>query len=187
MLICLCTGTQWWLAKLLPMSSNRRSAPSVWTRFQLLYFYLCIVVCSGLCMRCYVCLRFKLLLLLMLLDLLFDFSAIGVWCISVLRCLIPMWEWSWGFEYTESVLFSFIVFVYVRVSTDSTVMYFDWLIQMLVDDIGDVTITNDGATILKMLEVEHPAAKVGFNFLLLWVLLHFFGNKHLRVSCNVCC
>lgn len=32
--------------------------------------------------------------------------------------------------------------------------------KMLVDDIGDVTITNDGATILKMLEVEHPAAKV---------------------------
>lgn len=32
--------------------------------------------------------------------------------------------------------------------------------QMLVDDIGDVTITNDGATILKLLEVEHPAAKV---------------------------
>ncbi|XP_039135764.1 T-complex protein 1 subunit alpha-like [Dioscorea cayenensis subsp. rotundata] len=30
----------------------------------------------------------------------------------------------------------------------------------LGDDIGDVTITNDGATILKMLEVEHPAAKV---------------------------
>jgi T-complex protein 1 subunit alpha len=32
--------------------------------------------------------------------------------------------------------------------------------QMLVDDIGDVTITNDGATILKLLEVEHPAARV---------------------------
>jgi len=32
--------------------------------------------------------------------------------------------------------------------------------QMLVDDIGDVTITNDGATILKLLEVEHPAAKI---------------------------
>jgi T-complex protein 1 subunit alpha len=31
---------------------------------------------------------------------------------------------------------------------------------MLVDDIGDVTITNDGATILKLLDVEHPAAKV---------------------------
>jgi hypothetical protein len=32
---------------------------------------------------------------------------------------------------------------------------------MLVDDVGDVTVTNDGATILKLLEVEHPAAKVG--------------------------
>lgn len=32
--------------------------------------------------------------------------------------------------------------------------------KMLVDDIGDVTITNDGATILKQLEVEHPAAKI---------------------------
>lgn len=32
--------------------------------------------------------------------------------------------------------------------------------KMLVDDIGDVCITNDGATILKMLEVEHPAAKI---------------------------
>lgn len=34
------------------------------------------------------------------------------------------------------------------------------MLQMLVDDIGDVTITNDGATILKLLEVEHPAAKI---------------------------
>lgn len=33
-------------------------------------------------------------------------------------------------------------------------------LQMLVDDIGDVTVTNDGASILKLLEVEHPAAKV---------------------------
>lgn len=32
--------------------------------------------------------------------------------------------------------------------------------KMLVDEIGDVTITNDGATILSKLEVEHPAAKV---------------------------
>jgi len=32
--------------------------------------------------------------------------------------------------------------------------------KMLVDDVGDVTITNDGATILQLLEVEHPAAKV---------------------------
>jgi T-complex protein 1 subunit alpha len=32
--------------------------------------------------------------------------------------------------------------------------------KMLVDSIGDVTITNDGATILKQLEVDHPAARV---------------------------
>ncbi len=32
--------------------------------------------------------------------------------------------------------------------------------KMLVDSVGDVTVTNDGATILKLLEVEHPAAKV---------------------------
>ncbi|GFY92678.1 T-complex protein 1 alpha subunit [Actinidia rufa] len=31
---------------------------------------------------------------------------------------------------------------------------------MIVDDIGDVTVSNDGATILKMLDFEHPAAKV---------------------------
>ena len=32
--------------------------------------------------------------------------------------------------------------------------------KMLVDDIGDVTIINNGATILKLLEVDHPTAKV---------------------------
>ncbi|WVQ74595.1 T-complex protein 1 subunit alpha [Cryptococcus sp. DSM 104548] len=32
--------------------------------------------------------------------------------------------------------------------------------KMLVDNVGDVTITNDGATILSLLEVEHPAARV---------------------------
>ncbi|KAJ3037751.1 T-complex protein 1 subunit alpha [Rhizophlyctis rosea] len=32
--------------------------------------------------------------------------------------------------------------------------------KMLVDDIGDVTISNDGATILQLLEVEHPAGRV---------------------------
>lgn len=32
--------------------------------------------------------------------------------------------------------------------------------KMLVDDIGDVLVTNDGATILQKLEVQHPAAKV---------------------------
>lgn len=29
--------------------------------------------------------------------------------------------------------------------------------KMLVDNVGDVTITNDGATILSLLEVAHPA------------------------------
>ena len=32
--------------------------------------------------------------------------------------------------------------------------------KMLVDEIGDICITNDGATILRQLEVEHPAARV---------------------------
>ena len=32
--------------------------------------------------------------------------------------------------------------------------------KMLVDDIGDVTISNDGATILQLLEVDHPAARI---------------------------
>src|SRR5574342_653679 len=32
--------------------------------------------------------------------------------------------------------------------------------QMLVDSLGDVTITNDGATILKEIDVQHPAAKM---------------------------
>src|SRR5881296_21283 len=32
--------------------------------------------------------------------------------------------------------------------------------KMLVDSLGDVTITNDGATILKEIDVEHPAAKM---------------------------
>src|SRR2546426_11568739 len=32
--------------------------------------------------------------------------------------------------------------------------------KMLVDTLGDVTITNDGATILKEMDVEHPAAKM---------------------------
>ena len=32
--------------------------------------------------------------------------------------------------------------------------------KMLVDSMGDVVITNDGATILKEIDVEHPAAKM---------------------------
>ncbi|KAI7284775.1 T-complex protein 1 subunit [Hortaea werneckii] len=32
--------------------------------------------------------------------------------------------------------------------------------KMMVDDIGDVTVTNDGATILSLLSVDHPAGKI---------------------------
>lgn len=32
--------------------------------------------------------------------------------------------------------------------------------KMMVDDIGDVTVTNDGATILSLLDVDHPAGKI---------------------------
>ncbi len=32
--------------------------------------------------------------------------------------------------------------------------------KMLVDSLGDITITNDGVTILEEMEIEHPAAKM---------------------------
>ncbi|MDI3502226.1 MAG: archaeal chaperonin, partial [Archaeoglobi archaeon] len=32
--------------------------------------------------------------------------------------------------------------------------------KMLVDSLGDVVITNDGATILKEIDIQHPAAKM---------------------------
>ena len=32
--------------------------------------------------------------------------------------------------------------------------------KMLVDSLGDVTITNNGATMLKEIDVQHPAAKM---------------------------
>lgn len=32
--------------------------------------------------------------------------------------------------------------------------------KMIVDELGDVIVTNDGATVLSNLDVEHPAAKV---------------------------
>lgn len=54
---------------------------------------------------------------------------------------------------------------------------------MLVDDIGDVTITNDGATILKMLEVEHPAAKVEQCNLFRSFSLHQFELTIFFLSC----
>ena len=68
--------------------------------------------------------------------------------------------------------------------------------KMLVDDVGDVTVTNDGATILQNLEVEHPAAKVLCELADLQVVL-ISGNEkwknraavglkvHVRVSQRV--
>jgi T-complex protein 1 subunit alpha len=35
---------------------------------------------------------------------------------------------------------------------------------MLVDNVGDMTITNDGATILSLLEVTHPAVCASLCF-----------------------
>lgn len=32
--------------------------------------------------------------------------------------------------------------------------------KMMVDDIGDVTVTNDGATILSLMDISHPAGKI---------------------------
>ena len=32
--------------------------------------------------------------------------------------------------------------------------------KMLIDGMGDIVITNDGATILKQMDIEHPAAKM---------------------------
>ena len=32
--------------------------------------------------------------------------------------------------------------------------------KMMVDSLGDITVTNDGVTILKEMDVEHPAAKM---------------------------
>mmetsp|Transcript_6575 Transcript_6575/g.12766 ORF Transcript_6575/g.12766 Transcript_6575/m.12766 type:complete len:535 (+) Transcript_6575:1068-2672(+) len=35
--------------------------------------------------------------------------------------------------------------------------------KMIVDEVGDITITNDGANILKRLDINHPAAKILVN------------------------
>ena len=32
--------------------------------------------------------------------------------------------------------------------------------KMLVDGLGDIVVTNDGVTILKEMDIEHPAAKM---------------------------
>jgi TCP-1/cpn60 chaperonin family len=55
--------------------------------------------------------------------------------------------------------------------------------KMLVDEIGDVTITNDGATILAQLDIEHPAAKVLVELAQLQVGCR--GGEHFAsISCD---
>lgn len=55
---------------------------------------------------------------------------------------------------------------------------------MQVDSIGDVTITNDGATILSLLEVEHPAAKVLVDLAQLQDTEVGDGKQHARMPPN---
>ena len=43
--------------------------------------------------------------------------------------------------------------------------------KMMVDDVGDVTITNDGATILKMMDVDHQVKS--------------FINKTIPIDCQI--
>ncbi|MFS7997994.1 putative chaperonin Cpn60/TCP-1 family, groEL-like equatorial domain superfamily [Helianthus anomalus] len=56
------------------------------------------------------------------------------------------------------------------------------MFQMLVDDIGDVTITNDGATILKMLDVEYPAAKDRQKKFIFFVLVELAELQDIEVG-----
>ena len=35
-----------------------------------------------------------------------------------------------------------------------------WMDKMLVDGLGDIVVTNDGVTIWKEMDIEHPAAKI---------------------------
>ena len=48
--------------------------------------------------------------------------------------------------------------------------------KLLVDSIGDVTITNDGVTILKEMDVQHPAAKMLIETLSQGGTVAFCGN-----------
>ena len=58
--------------------------------------------------------------------------------------------------------------------------------KMLVDEIGDVTITNDGATILSKLDIQHPAAKVFHSFNFLYSLNHHDPLRRCLCVCFFC-
>lgn len=50
--------------------------------------------------------------------------------------------------------------------------------KMIIDEKGDVLITNDGATILKHIEALHPCAKM------VWQLFSFFLSKFQKFTNN---
>lgn len=68
-----------------------------------------------------------------------------------------MWT-MWGYVAKYDVLFlsSFPLYWY----TCRELYFLPFCSTLLLPPPQDVTVTNDGATILKLLEVEHPAAKV---------------------------
>ncbi len=47
----------------------------------------------------------------------------------------------------------------VLAETVRTTCVLKW-IKLLVDSLGDIVVTNDGVTILKEMDIEHPAAKM---------------------------
>merc|ERR1712137_220986 len=61
--------------------------------------------------------------------------------------------------------------------------------KMLVDDVGDICITNDGATILKQLDIEHPAARISLILPICktkkWVMEPPVWSSSLRRSSSV--
>lgn len=54
-----------------------------------------------------------------------------------------------------------------------------------MDQIGEVTITNDGATILKQLEVEHPAAKVRIRSKVVHAFVNGAPGPRAQVLCEL--
>lgn len=64
-----------------------------------------------------------------------------------------------------------------RISTVGLALNATWysLDKMLVDNVGDMTITNDGATILSLLEVTHPAVSGATGDILECVLIEDVG------------
>lgn len=53
----------------------------------------------------------------------------------------------------------------------------------VVDDTRNVTITNDGATMLRLLEVDHPAAKVHFK--LAKLQNEIFGDRTICIAAEL--